>query len=947
MKKLVLNFIFATLSIVSFSQPISWQARGIGGGGALFYPTINPFNTNEYFVACDMGEQFHTTNFGNSYTQLNSANINGNADAKVCFTSTPGLLYSLTILDPVAGNNVPVKSIDNGLTWVPFVLPVSASGENFVSIYSSTSDPDLVVFSNYGQVFVTHDGGATVDLEHTALDGGSGCILSGFFFDNTSNRVYIATNDGVLVSTNGGYTWAITPIGGLPINERIWSFAIAKVGSTTRFYCITGAAGNTYVGVKGLDYWGFTKGVYTVDYIHGGTNNWTSIATGIDITNGEYPMYIDCAENDINTVYVAGSSIKASGGSWGEPMVLKSVNAGSTWTNSLIVNNNQNVFTGWAGHLGDRQWSYGECALGFDVCATDANKVIITDFGFPHKTTNGGSSWSQGYVDVAEQNSMNAATPQFQSYKSIGLENTTCWQVTWANATNLWASYSDVRGMRSTDAGNKWSFNYTGHLANTAYRTVKTSSGTLIAATSNVHDMYQSTRLKDIPLDNADPNGKLIYSTNNGQTWNLLKLFGHPVYWIALDPNNTNRAYASVIHYAAGAGVGGVYRCDDLSNLATSTWTLLADPPRTQKHPASLEVLNDGTVVAAFSGRRNTSGVPVFASSSGVFTYNPTTNTWADVSDPVNMIYWTKEVVIDPNDATQNTWYACVASGWGGAPAGTGGLYKTINRGSTWIRLTDPIIDRVESCTFNPTNPNELYFTTEGLGLWMSSNINARGTAAPSFTRVLGYEFKNPLKVFFNPFDTDKMWVTSFGNGMKIGSLSTVLPVKFESFTAICNNQYAQLNWKTTSEINNDYFEVEKSEDGNIWKKIGKVFSANKTYTFNDNEKLNGLSFYRIKQTDKDGSFYFSKIISLNNCETKNNNYFTITPAFAQNSIKININTFANNSAFKIVNENGKTVYQFTSNNSKVIDISNLAKGIYFVIMINNENKMVQKFVKQ
>jgi hypothetical protein len=293
---------------------------------------------------------------------------------------------------------------------------------------------------------------------------------------------------------------------------------------------------------------------------------------------------------------------------------------------------------------------------------------------------------------------------------------------------------------------------------------VKAANGTLYMATSGIHDMYQSTRLTDAILDANDTQGKILYSTDNGATWTTLHTFNHPVFWIALDPNNANRAYASVIDHDNGNAnaTGGVYRCDDLNNLAASVWTLTPTPLRTEHHPASLNVLNDGKLVASFSGRRTNQ----FTASSGVFIYDPAGNSWTDVSDP-GMFYWTKDVVIDPNDATQNTWYAGVFSGWGGPPNGLGGLYKTTNRGTTWTRLTGTTLDRVTSCTFNPNGPGEIYITTETQGLWMSSDINS---ASPTFTNVASYPFRQPERVFFNPFNPSEMWVTSFGNGMKVGT---------------------------------------------------------------------------------------------------------------------------------------------------------------------------------
>ncbi|HSH65785.1 MAG TPA: T9SS type A sorting domain-containing protein, partial [Bacteroidia bacterium] len=61
------------------------------------------------------------------------------------------------------------------------------------------------------------------------------------------------------------------------------------------------------------------------------------------------------------------------------------------------------------------------------------------------------------------------------------------------------------------------------------------------------------------------------------------------------------------------------------------------------------------------------------------------------------------------------------------------------------------------------------YLTTETQGLWVCSNINA---AAPLFKEVTSYPFKQPERVFFNPYNKNEMWVSSFGNGIKVGNLT-------------------------------------------------------------------------------------------------------------------------------------------------------------------------------
>jgi photosystem II stability/assembly factor-like uncharacterized protein len=434
--------------------------------------------------------------------------------------------------------------------------------------------------------------------------------------------------------------------------------------------------------------------------------------------------------------------------------------------------------TGWEGFGGDKNWSWSETCFGVSVAPNNSKKVLFGTFGNVEATSDGGNTWTQAYVSSVDQHPASVSTPVKQSYTSIGLENTTCWQVFWIDATRMMACFSDIGGIKSTDGGNKWSFNYSGFSVNSLYRMVKTANGNLYGACSNIHDIYQSTRLADAQLDAADSNGKIILSTDNGANWITLHQFGHPVFWLATDPNNPERMYASVIHFGGtqGTQLGGIYVTNNLSAGASSAWTKLPNPPRTEGHPACIQVLKDGKMICSFSGRRSTAG---FTRSSGIYMYDPTGNTWSDLS-PAGMQYWTKDIIIEPSDLSQNTWYVTVFSGWGGAPNGLGGLYKTTDRGKSWTKLTGTQFDRVSSLTFHPQNTTQAYLTTETQGLWISNNMNA---ALPTWSLVDSYPFRQPERVFFNPFNQNELWVTSFGNGMKVGSLTAtgLKEVSFES----------------------------------------------------------------------------------------------------------------------------------------------------------------------
>ncbi len=736
-----------TISPAIAQPPTLWESRGVGGGGAMFAPSINPANDNEFYAGCDMSELFHSTDFGKSYSVLNFKQINGGHNSIVRFTSTQGLLYTISYkLNGSSDQVVPVKSTDNGVTWKNLSGNPDASEETF-TINVDYNNPERVIISYYGEVHISLNGGTTFAKIHSAANNGVGVVVGGVFFDG--NAIYIGTNDGLLVSKNGGQTFAIESITGIGAGEAIWSFAGAKQNGTTRFFCLTGEATNMYVGMPGSDYDGFLKGIYVLDY---STGNWTKKMNGIVIGTDNL-MFVGMAQNDVSTCYLAGSASSA-------PDIMKTTNGGDSWTRTFLGTNNQNIISGWSGDGGDRAWSYGECAFGFAVAPNNSQKLMFGDFGFLHTSTNAGMTWQQAYVEASTENPAGTKTPTGKLYKSIGLENTTCWQVAWSDANTMFSCFSDIKGVRSTDGGNSWGFNYTGHGANSMYRIAKSPNGTLYAGTSNIHDIYQSTRLADAQLNANDSYGKVIYSTDNGSSWKDIRNFAHPVFWVVLDPNNANTLYASVIHSTQG----GIYVTRNLQDGGSATWTKLPTPPRTEGHPASIAVLNDGQVVCTFSGRR----APSFTASSGCFLYNPTSNSWTDVSDN-GMKYWTKDIVIDPNDPTQNTWLVGVFGGWGvTASVGVGGLYRTTNRGQSWTRIWNS--DRVTSCTFNPAKPTELYVTTEVEGLWYSDNAVAQ---TPTFSLVTSYPFRQPERVFFNPFKQDEIWVTSFGHGMRVGNIGS------------------------------------------------------------------------------------------------------------------------------------------------------------------------------
>jgi len=91
------------------------------------------------------------------------------------------------------------------------------------------------------------------------------------------------------------------------------------------------------------------------------------------------------------------------------------------------------------------------------------------------------------------------------------------------------------------------------------------------------------------------------------------------------------------------------------------------------------------------------------------------------------------------------------------------------------------------------------------------------------------------------------------------------LPIELKSFDAIYDGTQVQLNWTTASELNNDFFTVQRSIDGQEFQSLFTVpgngtTSEEHNYFATDSDPLNGISYYRLKQTDFNGVSSYSGI---------------------------------------------------------------------------------------
>lgn len=95
---------------------------------------------------------------------------------------------------------------------------------------------------------------------------------------------------------------------------------------------------------------------------------------------------------------------------------------------------------------------------------------------------------------------------------------------------------------------------------------------------------------------------------------------------------------------------------------------------------------------------------------------------------------------------------------------------------------------------------------------------------------------------------------------------SIPLPIELISFSAKLQNRSILLSWSTASEHNNDFFTIERTQDAKEWISIGTVkgvgnSTVKKNYHFTDDKPYAGVSYYRLKQTDMDKKFTYSKVV--------------------------------------------------------------------------------------
>jgi len=183
-----------------------------------------------------------------------------------------------------------------------------------------------------------------------------------------------------------------------------------------------------------------------------------------------------------------------------------------------------------------------------------------------------------------------------------------------------------------------------------------------------------------------------------------------------------------------------------------------------------------------------------------------------------------------------------------------------------------------------------------------------------------------------------------------IGSIlsSTPLPIKLKSFKADCSiGNTVNLIWTTLSETNNDYFTIERSRDGQYFEEIMTISGLGTStslaqYSWIDESKLSGTSYYRLSQTDYDGTSEELKTISVN-CKGEEKSFLYPNPFDDEFVLQTK-----SSGIITILDNTGRLILTKEFNNGEtLVQLDFVASGTYMaVIKLENGNSEMHKIIK-
>ncbi|UOQ71658.1 T9SS type A sorting domain-containing protein [Hymenobacter cellulosilyticus] len=182
-----------------------------------------------------------------------------------------------------------------------------------------------------------------------------------------------------------------------------------------------------------------------------------------------------------------------------------------------------------------------------------------------------------------------------------------------------------------------------------------------------------------------------------------------------------------------------------------------------------------------------------------------------------------------------------------------------------------------------------------------------------------------------------------FIDDVRIGS-NGPLPVELVSFNAARQAGAVQLQWTTASEKNNDRFEVQRSDNGQQYTTISTVrgagTSTNATsYSFRDAEPLSGVSYYRLRQVDQDGTSSYSPVRVVG---------AVLAVAYPSPTYDVlNLPATRVGTPYRVFNMLGQALLEGKVPVTGIINVQGLRSGGYLLEVGTGQDRVAQRFARE
>ena len=197
---------------------------------------------------------------------------------------------------------------------------------------------------------------------------------------------------------------------------------------------------------------------------------------------------------------------------------------------------------------------------------------------------------------------------------------------------------------------------------------------------------------------------------------------------------------------------------------------------------------------------------------------------------------------------------------------GTPKVFKTTDKGKSWKDIHGDLPDSPVNDLFIFTDNstlNNTYFAATDVGVFLTKNSGGNWVELinnlPN-TVIMHLDYSSTIRM---------LRAGTHGRGVYETFIDLTIPVELTSFVADVNSSgNVELYWKTTTEINNRMFEIEREKENNNYYTIGYVEGHGTTtetqeYSFTDNSVETGVNYYRLKQIDFNGGFEYSNEIKI------------------------------------------------------------------------------------